>query len=143
MIGKSIRTLVVTLILFAGVTNGPAVFAAGQLQISPDALVVARTYFDALQAGDRQVLLSLFAGRERSRNEAQLNDPTYSQFLADRYSNARLEIVDGGVKSGITYIDITIWINDTESVKERLILKPSENQADSTLHIVARKELNQ
>jgi len=116
---------------------------ADQSQIDPQALAVAQSYFDALQAGNAQKLLSLFAGRERLRNETQLKDPTYPQFLADRYSSANLEVLDGGVRSGVSYIDIKIWINNNESVKERLILKPSDDPADSTLHIVARKELEQ
>jgi hypothetical protein len=70
-----------------------------------------------------------------------LSDPAYSQFLTDRYSNARFEVIDGGVSNGLNFVDITIWLNATETVKERLILNTSGDPADTSLHIVARKEL--
>ena len=121
-------------------TAGQVAFA-GQAGADPAALAVAESYFSALQSGDRQALLSLFGGRERSRSEAQLSDPAYTQFLRDRYVNARLEVTDGGVKSGVSFVDIRIWLNDYEAFRERLVLKPSDDPADSSLHIVARKEL--
>lgn len=114
---------------------------AGQAGVDPAALAVAENYFSALQLGDRQALLSLFGSRERSRTEAQLSDPAYSQFLRDRYANAWLEITDGGVRSGVSFVDIKIWINDNESFGERLVLKPSDDPRASSLQIVTRKEL--
>lgn len=137
MVLKYVRAFVATLLITGGI-NGAA---AGQSQIDPAALAVAQSYFDALRAGDGRALLSLFAGNERSRSEAQLSDPAYSQFLSDRYRNARFEVTDGGVRSGISFVDITIWISDAESFKERLVLQPSADPADPSLHIVARKEL--
>ncbi|HEB87040.1 MAG TPA: hypothetical protein ENI68_08515 [Gammaproteobacteria bacterium] len=141
MVVKSIKALVAIVLVIAA-TNG-SVNAAGQAQIDPAALAaVAQTYFDALRGGDRQALLALLAGNERARSAAQLNDPAYSRFLTDRYKNARLEIMDGGMSSGVSYIDITIWLNATESVKERLILKALSGSGGSPLSIVARKELD-
>lgn len=140
MVVKSIKALIAIVLVIAAI-NGP-VNAAGQAQIDPAALAAAQTYFDALRGGDRQVLLALLAGNERTRNAAQLNDPAYSRFLADRYKNARLEIVGEGVSSGVAYIDITIWLNATESVKERLILKALGGPEGFPLSIVARKELD-
>jgi hypothetical protein len=133
-----IRALVATL-LYVGGVNGAA---ADPSQIDPAALAVAQSYFDALRSGDEETLLSLFAGDERSRNETQLSDPDYSQYLVDRYRNARYEVTDGGVRNGISFVDLVIWISDTESFKERLILQSSTDPADSSLHIVARKELD-
>jgi hypothetical protein len=121
--------------------GGLPVAFGGQAGIDPASLAVAQTYFSALQSGDRQALLSLLAGKALTRSEAQLNDPAYSQFLAERYRNAWLEVTDGGVINGISYVDIIIWMNETESVRERLILKPSDDPSDPSLHIVARKEL--
>jgi len=138
MVLKSIRAFVATLLIAGGVNLA----AADSSQIDPAAATVTQGYFDALRAGDTKALLSLFAGDERSRSEAQLSDPGYSQFLLDRYRNARFEMTDGGVKSGISYVDVTIWINDTESFRERLVLGPSGDPGDSSLHIVARKELD-
>jgi len=140
MVIKGIKALVAAVLVIVGI-NGP-VSAAGQASVDPAALAVAQSYFDALKSGDRQTLLTLLAGNERTRSEVQLNDPTYSQFLADRYRNARLEVAGGGVRGGVSYVDITIWINDTESVRERLILKPSSQSGGSSLSIVARKELD-
>ena len=137
MVFDKIKTYIAVLLML---TAGQTAFA-GQSGIEPAALAVAENYFSALQSGDRQALLSLFGEHERSRSEAQLSDPAYSQFLRDRYVNARLEIIDGGVNSGVSFVDIKIWINDTESFRERLVLKPSADPADSSLHIVARKEL--
>ncbi len=137
MVFNKIKTCLAALLMLAA---GQMAFA-GQSGIDPVALAVAENYFSALQSGDRQALLSLFGGHERSRSEAQLSDPAYTQFLRNRYVNARLEIMDGGVKSGISYVDIKIWINDNEAFRERLVLKPSADPADSSLHIVARKEL--
>ena len=135
MIFNYMRAFVATLLMVGGI-NGAV---ADQSQIDPAALAVAQSYFDALRAGDGETLLSLFAGKERSRSEAQLSDPAYSQLLSDRYRNARFEVTDGGVRSGISFVDITIWINDAELFKERRVLRPSGD--DAALHIVARKEL--
>jgi hypothetical protein len=139
MVLKSMRAFVAALFIAGGI-NGAA---ADPAQIDPAALVVAQRYFDALRSGDRQALLSLFAGNERLRNEAQLSDPLYTQLLVEHYRNARFEVTDGGMKSGIPYVDITIWLSNTESLKERLVLRPSDDAADSSLHIVARMELVQ
>jgi len=133
------KALVAALLLITGVSGSVA--AAGPVGVDPAAQAVAQTYFDALQAGDRRALLGLFAGRERMRSEAQLSDPDYSRFLVDRYRNARLEVTGGGERSGVSYVDVTIWINDSEAVRERLILKPS-GEAGGALSIVARKELD-
>jgi len=140
MMFKSLQALIATWLVIAGI-SGPA-SAAGPSRIDPAAVAVAQTYFDALKSGDRQTLLALLSGNERTRIEVQLNDPKYSDFLTQRYGNASLEIVDGGVKGGVSYIDITIWINATESVRERLILKPSSKSGGSPLSIVARRELD-
>jgi hypothetical protein len=141
MVLKYIRALLATLLVAGGVSGATAT-AADVSQIDPAALAVAQSYFDALQAGDGNALLSLFAGDERSRSEVQLSDPDYSQFLVDRYRNARFEVSDGGVRNGVSFVDVTIWISDTESFKERLILGSAGDPADaSSLHIVARKEL--
>jgi len=137
---KYIRTLVAALLMVAAGSHA-ALAADNQSQIDPAAESLARTYFSALQSGNRQVLLSLFTGTARARNEAQLNDPAYSQFLVERYSTARLEIVAGGVHGGISFVDIAIWLNGNEFVGERLLLKPSADPADASLYIVARKEL--
>jgi len=112
---------------------------ASQPQVDPAAQAVAQHYFDALRSGDRQALLSLFAGNERTRNQAQLSDPAYSQFLSDRYRQARFEIIGGGLENGSPFVDIRIWLNPVESFQERLILRPSSDPADASLHIVARK----
>lgn len=140
MVVKNIKALIAIVLVIAA-TNGTA-NAAGQAQIDPAALAVAQTYFDALRGGDRQVLLALLAGNERARSAAQLNDPAYSRFLTDRYKKARLEIMEGGMSRDVSYIDITIWLNATESVKERLILKTLSSSGGSLLSIVARKELD-
>lgn len=139
MVVNGIKALIATVLMIIGI-SGP-VSAAGQASIDPAALAVAQTYFNALKSGDRQTLLTLLVGHERTRSAAQLDDPAYSRFLTDRYNNARLEVVGGGVRSGISYIDITIWLNATESVKERLILKPA-SAGSSSLSIMARKELD-
>jgi hypothetical protein len=136
MVLKSIRAFVATLLI----TGGVNVAAADSSQIDA-AAAVAQSYFDALRAGDTKGLLSLFAGDERSRSEAQLSDPAYSQLLSDRYRNVRFEVTDGGVQYGISFVDITAWLNDVESFNERLVLHPSDDPADASLHIVARKEL--
>lgn len=138
---KSMRALVAVLVM-AGSTGIANIASANPSQIDPAAAAVAQSYFDALRAGDTRALMSLFGGEERSRSEAQLSDPGYSQFLLERYRNARFEMTDGGVKNGISYVDVTIWINDTESFRERLVLGPSGDPGDSSLHIVARKELD-
>jgi hypothetical protein len=137
MVLKYVRALVATLFVVGSVNAA----TADQSHIAPAALAVAQSYFDALQSGDRQTLLSLFAADERSRNAAQLSDPDYSQYLVDRYRDARFEVADGGAKSGFSFVDITVWLNDTESFRERLLVQPSGDPADSSLHIVARKEL--
>jgi len=137
MVLNSVRALVAAL-LMAGAT-GPVV--ADQSQINPAALAAAQSYFDALRSGDTAALLALFAGTERSRYQALLSDPTYSQFLSDRYRNARFEVSGAGVNSGISFVDITVWISNAESFRERLVLQPSSDPADTGLHIVARKEL--
>jgi len=132
--------ILVAALLVLGATGG---VAGGQAQINPAELAVAQSYFDALRAGDTTALLALFAGTERSRNRAQLSDPTYSQFLSDRYRNARYEVSGAGVSNGLSFVDVTIWISDAESFRERLVLQPSSDPADTALHIVARKELEQ
>jgi len=138
MVLKYVRVLLAALMMAGGINAA----AADQAQIDPAALAVAQSYFDALQSGDEQTLLSLFAADERSRSEAQLSDPDYSQYLVDRYRDARFEVSDGGVRNGISFVDVTIWLSDTESFKERLVLGPSGDPADTSLHIVARKELD-
>jgi len=135
---KYMRALLAILLMAGGINVAPA----DPSQIDPAAAAVAQSYFGALQAGDTKALLSLFGDDERSRSEAQLSDPGYSQFLVERYRNARFEMTDGGVRNGISYVDVTIWINDTESFRERLVLGPSADPGDSSLHIVARKELD-
>lgn len=134
------RQILVATLLLAGTVGG---VAASQAQIKPAALAVAQSYFDALHSGDTTALLALFTGAERSRNQAQLSDPAYSQFLSNRYRNARFEVADGGVENGISFVDVTIWLNDTESFRERLVLQPSSDPADTSLHIVARRALEQ
>jgi len=139
MVLNYVRALVATL-LMVGAAVG--VFA-DQSQIKPAVRAAAQSYFDALRSGDTTALLALFAGTERSRNQIQLSDPTYSQFLLDRYRNARFEVSGAGVNSGISFVDVRIWISDAESFRERLVLQPSSGPANATLHIVARKELEQ
>ena len=139
MVLNYVRALVATL-LMVGAAVG--VFA-DQSQIKPAVRAAAQSYFDALRSGDTTALLALFAGTERSRNQIQLSDPTYSQFLLDRYRNARFEVSGAGVNSGISFVDVRIWISDAESFRERLVLQPSSGPANATLHIVARKELDQ
>jgi hypothetical protein len=142
MVVKYVRALLASLLMAGGVSGVATAAAADLSQIDPAVLAVAQSYFDALQAGDGNALLSLFAGDERARNKAQLSDPDYSQFLVDRYRDARFEVSDGGVRNGVSYVDVRIWISDTESFNERLIIGSSGDPADtSTLHIVARKEL--
>jgi hypothetical protein len=137
MVLKNLKTLLATLFVLAGL-SGQAT-AAGATGVNPDLLAVAQNYFDALQAGDRDTLLSLFGDKERARNEARLSDPSYSQFLRDRYRTARLEVLDDGMISGVSYVDIAIWLNDNEAVRERLIIEPAA--AGSQLVIAGRKEL--
>ena len=139
MVSRFLRTLgVAALILVIG---SGRLAAGGQADVDSAALAVAQMYFAALQSGDRQALLSLLADRALERNKAQLEEPAYSQFLTDRYSNARFEVSNGGVKNGVTFVDITIWLNNTETIKERLVLKPSGDPTDPSLHIVAQQEL--
>jgi len=135
---QSIQVLIVLVFIVAGLSGRAD--AAGQVQVEPAALAVAQNYFDALKSGDRHTLLALLSGRERARSDAQLNKPDYSQFLIDRYRNARLEVIGGGVEDGFLSVDIAIWLNVSESVKERLILKPLDGTG-SSLSIVAREEL--
>jgi len=132
---KIIVTALLLLIASAGMAENTA-------SIDPETRAVAETYFDALRAGDQQTLLSLFADKERAKNEDQLRDPAYSWFLMDRYRNARLEITGGGTYSGIPFVDITIWLNDVETIRERLILRPSTDPFAPPLQIVGRKELS-
>jgi len=143
MVYHTIRALVASLLIMAG--SGPVV--AGPVgvdsQIDPGAQAVAQAYFDALQAGNRQALLSLFTGKERTRYEDQLNDPEYSSFLVTRYSHARLETTASGEYSGLPYIDIAIWLNDMEAIRERLILQPASDATGLSYQIAARKELSQ
>jgi hypothetical protein len=139
MVLHSVRGLVAAL-LMAGATGA---VVADQSQVNPAALAVAQSYFDALRSGDTTALLEMFAGAERSRTRLQLSDPTYSQFLSDRYRNARFEVSGAGLNSGSSFVDIEVWISDAESFKERLILGPSSDPADTELHIVARKDLDQ
>ncbi len=132
--------LVSALLVVAG--GGPRAALAGPDDIDPVCLSMAQAYFAALQNGDRQALLSLFAGRSLHRNKAQLADPAYSRFLVDRYAGARFEVTNGGMISGTQFIDIAIWINGgKESVKERLFFRPSGNLPTGPMRIVARKEL--
>lgn len=139
MMSKITKALVVTALLVAG--GSARLGIAGPEDVDPAALAVAQTYFAALQSGDRETLLSLFAGRALAGNEAQLSDPDYSQFLVERYSNARFEVINGGVQNGISFVDVAIWLNDTEAVRERLVMKPSADSAGSALHIVSQTEL--
>jgi hypothetical protein len=139
MMSKITKALMVAALIVAG--GSARLSVAGPDDVDPAALAVAQTYFAALQSGDRDTLLSLFAGRALASNEAQLSDPDYSQFLVDRYSSARFEVSNGGVQNGVAFVDVTIWLNDTESVRERLVMKPSADAADSSLYIVSQSEL--
>ncbi|MGE5241963.1 MAG: hypothetical protein ACM3NI_09985 [Bacteroidota bacterium] len=135
MINRLLRALAASL-FFIGTGN-----VVVQADSDPGAAGVAQAYFEALRSGNRQALLSLFAGSERQRSEAQLNDPAYSQFLIARYSNARLEITASGEQGGIPFVDIAIWLNAVESVKERLVLRATGNSTGLRYVIAARKEL--
>lgn len=136
-----LRMLTATLLI----CSGGGVYGAGgksQVEPEPDVRDVADEYFEALRTGDRQTLLSLFSGQGRQGIEAQLSDPAYTQFLIDRYRNARLETNDSGARGETRFVDITIWLNDTEYIKERLILKEAGDPNSRPLSIVARRVLN-
>ena len=139
MVSKFTKGLIAVLLVATGASGSLAL--AGQPGVDPAALDVAQRYFAALKSGDTQALLALLGGKAHTYNQAQLNDPDYSQFLANRFANARFQVTGGGEQNNILFVDIAIWLNDTESTKERLILKPSKDAAGSSLHITARKEL--
>jgi len=132
---------ITALSLVLGVASGGNA-AGSQVGVEPEVLNVAETYFEALRTADFQTLLSLLAGDERAGIETQLSDPAYTDFLIDRYRNARLEIGGSGAKGDYRFVDITIWINDVESFRERLILQPNDDSAGRSMHIVAREVLH-
>ena len=136
---KLFKACILSLLLLG---NGAGYAASGQAVVDADARNVAEQYFAALSAGDRETLLSLLAGDELIRSESQLRDPAYSQFLTSRYSNARLEIAGSGILGDFRTVDIIIWLNEVESIKERLILRATESPAGTTYHIVSREEIN-
>jgi hypothetical protein len=140
MMGRFMR-FITALSLVLGVASG--VHAAGsQVRIEPEVVNVAETYFEALRTADLQVLLSLLAGDERAGIETQLSDPAYTDFLIDRYRNARLEIEGSGAKGDYRFVDITIWITEVESFSERLILQRNDDPAGRRMYIVAREALH-
>jgi len=136
---KFIQSLIFSLLLFG---HGAGHATSDQAVFNPDTWNVAETYFAALAAGDRQTLMSLLSGDELIRSESQLSDPEYSQFLINRYSSATLEIVGSGVRDGLHTVDIIIWLNDFESIKERLILQAIESPEGTSYRIVSREEFN-
>jgi hypothetical protein len=136
MLNRYLKIILISLLL----TGSAAVTA--QSSVDPAARAVAEAYFDALQAGDLQALLTLLTGQERARSQERLSDPDYSLFLVERYRNARLEITASGVQSGFLFVDIAIRLNDLEAVRERLILEPSSDPAVHGLTIVGRKEIS-
>lgn len=137
MYNTYIRYFLVSLLLFG---KGACYAATGQASVDPAIQGVAVTYFTALSSGDRQTLLSLLAEDALLRSKDQLQDPAYSQFLTDRYSNATLEIVGSGFQGNLQYVDIIIWMNDIESVRERLILRTIDSTDSVSYHIVSREE---
>ena len=136
---KPIKSLIFSLLLLG---NGAGYAADYQADVNPDTEYVAEAYFAALMAGDRQTLLSLLAEDELIRSENQLRDPAYSQFLTNRYSSARLEIAGSGVLGEFHTVDIIIWLNEVESINERLILRATESPEGTAYRIVSREELN-
>jgi hypothetical protein len=106
-----------------------------------DVQAVAESYFQALQAGDRQTLLSLFSGKERDDLDSQTSDPAYVQFLVERYSDARLEVGDSGSQGSNQFVDVTIWLSNVEALRERLLLSASK-PGRRDYKIVAREVLN-
>ncbi len=142
MVLETTKALLVSALLWVAASAMNVALAAQDPKIDPACLAVAQAYFAALESGDRQALLRMFAGRSLHRNRAQLSDPAYTGFLTNRYANARFEVINGGSVSGVKYVDVTIWINQgQETVKERLYFKPSGNSPTGSLRIVARKEL--
>ena len=125
------------------VTGAGSVSAAGNKQsTAPDIQTVVESYFQSLQAGDRQTLLSLFAGEEREHLDSQTSDPSYVQFLVDRYRGARLEIGDSGAEGLNKFVDVTIWLSNGEAVSERLVLETTNDRGQRAYYIVAREVLN-
>jgi len=131
-----IRYFFVSLLLLG---NGNCHAAGGQTSVDPAIRGIANTYFSALSSGDSQALLSLFAEDALLRNKDQLQDPAYSQFLTTRYSSARLEIVGSGVRGDLPTVDIIIWMNDIESIKERLILRAIDGPNGVSYLIVSQE----
>ena len=126
--------------IFSLLLLGAGNAATGQVTVEQGVQYVAETYFAALSAGDRQTLLSLLAEDELMRSEDQLRDPAYSDFLTNRYSSARLEIVGSDTQGELHSIDIIIWMNDVESIKERLMLRAIETPEGTSYRIVSREE---
>jgi hypothetical protein len=136
MVNRILWALTAVLLVCGGASSLCSADAESQIEV--DVLNVANAYFEALRNGDRETLLSLFSAKFRKRMEAQLSDPAYTQFLIDRYRSARLELGDSGARGGLRFVDITICLDDTECIKERLFLRESGNPADRPLSI-ARK----
>lgn len=139
MICKFLNAFIVSLLLLG---NGTGYAASNQTPIEPDILNVAETYFAALSSGDLQALLSLLAEDELTGIENQLRDPEYSQFLINRYSDARLEVVGSSAQGELYSVDIIIWMNDIESIKERLILRAIGSPEGTSYRIVSREEFH-
>ena len=129
-------------LLVTGAYGASAAGSPNSTRTERDVQTVAESYFQALQAGDRQTLLSLFSGKERDDLESQTSDPAYVQFLAQRYSEARLEIGDSGSQGSNQFVDVTIWLGNGEAVSERLVLETTNDRGQRAYHIVARKVLN-
>ena len=133
---KCIKYIIVSLLFFASVAGYAA---TDQVAVEPEILNVTEMYFAALSSGDSQALLSLLAEDELRGIEGQLRDPAYSQLLVNRYGTARLEIVDSGVQDELYTVDIIIWMNDIESIRERLILRAIDSPDGSSYRIVSRE----
>jgi hypothetical protein len=133
---KCIKSIIVSLLLFGNVAGYAA---TDQAPVEPEILDVTEMYFAALSSGDRQTLLSLLAEDELRGVEDQLRDPAYSQLLVNRYGTARLEVVDSGVQDELYTVDIIIWMNDIESIKERLILRVIDSPDGPSYRIVSRE----
>jgi len=120
MNNKCIKSIIVSLLLLGNVAG----YAANDhVPVEPEILDVAQMYFAALSSGDKD----------------QLRDPAYSQLLVDRYGTARLEIVDSGVQGELYSVDIIIWMNDIESIKERLVIRAIDSPDGPSYRIVSRE----
>jgi len=136
MNNKCIKSIIVSLLLLGNVAG----YAANDhVPVEPEILDVAQMYFAALSSGDSQALLLLLAEDELRGIEDQLRDPAYSQLLVDRYGTARLEIVDSGVQGELYSVDIIIWMNDIESIKERLVIRAIDSPDGPSYRIVSRE----